>query len=207
MSYPHCLPQRRGANPNWVGTTTAPEEIASRQGGKMRLARPIDLLFISKSPKAKLDMFKAGISLETRTGYSLAELVDKATNDRLILGREFIRHAKNALGSQQPCYRSAVSRSYYSMYHVFRGVTYYVTGGDDHEDHTKLPSAIPADFPSQGHWENDLKSARFDRNRADYDPYPRNDRQFAAAAARLLGQADALLPIARAYLRGRGCRI
>lgn len=54
----------------------------------MRLARPIDLLFISKSPKAKLDMFKAGISLETRTVYSLAELVDKATNDRLILGRE-----------------------------------------------------------------------------------------------------------------------
>jgi uncharacterized protein (UPF0332 family) len=162
---------------------------------------------VGKALKAKVDLLKSGVNLESRTGYSVAQLVERATADRLELARMFLHAAEQAKDAKSKSYRSAVSRSYYSMYHAFRAISYFVHGGDDHEEHTKLPSGIPPDFPNHLHWENDLKSARFERNRADYDPYPKNERQFEAAANTLTRQAGDLLPIARAYLRGKGCKI
>jgi hypothetical protein len=91
------------------------------------------------------------------------------------------------------------------MYHALRAVCYFDHGGDDNEAHLKLPGALPATFPNRAYWENELKSARFDRNRADYDPYPTNDRAFEPVALSHIQEAVALGPIAINYLRSRGC--
>jgi hypothetical protein len=91
------------------------------------------------------------------------------------------------------------------MYHAFRAVTFYVTKGDDHEKHVALPAALPQDFPNRATWENRLKTARLERNKADYDPYPKKDSHFTAYSQQLLQEAQSLMPIARAYLRQKGC--
>jgi hypothetical protein len=93
------------------------------------------------------------------------------------------------------------------MYHAFRATVFFVHGGDDHEEHSKLPSGIPPDFPGRANWENDLKNARLDRNRADYDPYPKNDLMFKPTATQLIKKAEDLLPIVRSYLKTKGCDI
>jgi hypothetical protein len=93
------------------------------------------------------------------------------------------------------------------MYHCFRAVSYYTHGGDDHEEHTVLPSRIPNDFPNRDVWENNLKNARLERNRADYDPYPRQDRRFEVVATDVIQKARLLIPIAVQYLRSKGCRL
>lgn len=90
------------------------------------------------------------------------------------------------------------------MYHLIRAVVYYHAGGDDHEDHTKLPGEIPKDFPDVGVWTNTLKQARFERNRADYDPYPKQDAKFSLIAEDLVAQAKRLTRISRNYLLGKG---
>jgi hypothetical protein len=92
------------------------------------------------------------------------------------------------------------------MYQATRAVVFFVTDGDDHEQHTVLPGNLPKDFPSNTQWEADLKNARFERNRADYDPYP-PDRAFEPIARTLTAQATTLLPTARHYLIGKGCQL
>lgn len=169
----------------------------------MRKAASSDLLFVSKSPKEKLDSLAAGASLVQRTGYQIKELRNKAAVDRLALARALLRDAIAAMQANPVLYRTAVSRSYYSMYHALRAAAYLHHGGDDHEQHTVLPSKIPDDFPDKKDWENTLKSARYERNRADYDPYPRNASEFAATAQGLVKLASDLLPIARSYLRSK----
>jgi len=169
----------------------------------MRKAASSDLLFVSKSPKDKLGSLEAGASLVQRTGYQIKELRSKAADDRLALARALLRDASAAMLTSPALYRTAVSRSYYSMYHALRAAAYLYHGGDDHEQHTVLPSKIPDDFPDKKNWENTLKNARLERNRADYDPYPRSDRDFAAIAQSLLQSATDLIPIARTYLRSK----
>lgn len=170
-----------------------------------RKAKAADLLFLSKAISDRLGTLRAGASLERRTGYTIGELVDKATADRVRLAIAFLRSAEHELAADPTPYRSVISRSYYCMYHTFRAVAYYVHGGDDHESHAKLPSAIPKDFPDWATWENDLKTARLERNRADYDPYPKKELVFQPVALTTLARARDLLPVARAYLRKRGC--
>lgn len=164
-----------------------------------------DLLFVSKAPKERLDAFAAGVSLVQRTGYDVTQLRVKATLDRLTFARSFLLNAEFAYQSTPPMNRVAVSRGYYSLYHSLRSVSFFIHGGDDYEKHSVLPTKLPKDFPDSRIWMNALKVARLERNRADYDPYPKNDRQFEAAANNLITGARKFLPIARRYLRQKGC--
>ena len=163
-----------------------------------------DLLFVSKGSMERLDAFAAGASLTERTGYSISALRSKAVSDRLKLARSILESAENSLARPTPSFRTAVSRAYYSMYHITRALSYFVHGGDDNQDHYKLPGSIPHDFPSHSHWENELKRARLERNRADYDPYPKSDRQFESTAQDLVQHARDLMPVVRRYLRHKG---
>jgi uncharacterized protein (UPF0332 family) len=171
----------------------------------MPRARAKDLLLVSKSSKKVIGLFKAGASLEERTGYEIDALRSKATIDRIELSRELRIAARASVKGSNRSFRSATSRAYYSMYHALRATAFFVHEGDDHEDHTKLPSGIPGDFPSRANWENDLKGARLDRNRADYDPYPKNDLRFKPTALDLIQKAEDLWPVVRSYLRKKGC--
>ena len=164
-----------------------------------------DLLLISKAPKEKLDAFAAGAALIERTGYDINRLRIKAALDRLALARSVLKSAQLASKSKPPMHRVTVSRAYYSMYHAFRCASFFVFGGDDHEKHLDLPSKLPRDFPDRANWENALKGARLERNRADYDPYPKRDRNFAATAAQLISDAEALMPLVSKYLKNKGC--
>jgi uncharacterized protein (UPF0332 family) len=163
-----------------------------------------DLLYVSKGFKERLDTLAAGASLTARTGYSINSLRSKAVSDRLKLARSILKSAENSLDPTAPSFRTAVSRAYYAMYHTTRALSYYVNGGDDHQEHSKLPANIPKDFPSRSHWENELKRARLERNRADYDPYPKNDRRFENTALDLIQIARDLTLVARRYLRFKG---
>ena len=171
----------------------------------MPRARARDVLLISKSNKKTIELFRAGISLEERTGYDLDALVSKATVDRIELSLQHHRAAQAATKGTNRSFRSATSRAYYSMYHALRATAFFAHTGDDHEKHSELPAGIPNDFPGRANWENDLKNARYERNRADYDPYPKNDRAFEPIATQLIQKAEALLPVVRSYLKSKGC--
>jgi uncharacterized protein (UPF0332 family) len=173
----------------------------------MPRAHARDVLLVSKSNKKALDSFKLGVGLEKRTGYEIKKLAAKATLDRLMLSRGLHRAAEAATRGNGRSFRSATSRAYYAMYHAFRATVFFAHGGDDHEEHSKLPAGIPGDFPDRANWENDLKNARYDRNRADYDPYPKNDLMFARTATQLIHRTNELYPIIRSYLRQKGCSL
>jgi len=149
--------------------------------------------------------FEVTIEVRARTHRSIPTLIARATGDRLAFARSILQSAQRNVESTTPVFRVAVSQGYYSMYHAVRAVCYYVHGGDDHEEHLTLPSKIPGDFPDRVKWENDLKRARYERNRADYDPYPKSDRQFKNAAIEIIATASTLVIIARRYLREKGC--
>lgn len=93
------------------------------------------------------------------------------------------------------------------MYHCFRSVVYFAHGGDDHEEHSVLSKHIPDDFPNNQLWENSLKDARARRNEADYSPYPRDSAMFRSDSDTIISTVCALMSVARAYLRRKGCAI
>jgi uncharacterized protein (UPF0332 family) len=159
-----------------------------------------DLLFVSKSPKERLDYLAAGASLVARTGLDVKKLRAKAAFDRLVLAGAVLKEAK-ALYVGHSLRRTVVSRAYYAMYHAVRAATFLSYGGDDHEQHTVLPSKLPLDFPDRNLWQNALKNARLERNRADYDPYPRRDEEFENIAEAMLVEAKDLVVLARKYVR------
>jgi uncharacterized protein (UPF0332 family) len=109
------------------------------------------------------------------------------------------------MSQSNPPYRIVIARSYYSMYHAIRAVVFFSHGGDDHEEHSALPKHIPPDFPERARWENKLKNARLERNRAEYDPYPKSEKAYAGAATDILTDAQTFLTLARLYLRKKGC--
>jgi uncharacterized protein (UPF0332 family) len=164
-----------------------------------------DLSFVSKGRVEKIASLRSGVSLEARTGYTIDELLVVACRDRIILARDTLASANKIISSATPSHRAAVARAYYAMYHTARAVVFYVEQGDDYQDHSELPKHIPNDFPDRAVWENELKNARFERNRADYEPYPRNDVSFAEPARRIIGKAKELLKVSRSYLRTKGC--
>lgn len=169
----------------------------------MPKARADDLLFVSKSPKERLDFLAAGASLVTRTGYGISDLRKRAAADRLKLAAAFLRDARRVSKASPTLHRTTISRAYYSMYHAVRAATFLSYGGDDHEQHTVLPSKIPTDFPDAIKWQNKLKGARFERNKADYDPYPRRDKDFEGIASTLLLTAVELLEVTRSYIQAK----
>ena len=163
-----------------------------------------ELQYVSKGTKSRLNTLAFGLALAKKTDYSISALRSKAVKDRLELARLILKSTEASLTLPAPSFRTAVSRAYYAMYHTARALVYFKHGGDDHQDHSKLPANLPDDFPSASRWENQLKQARYERNRADYDPYPKSDRRFESAAHDLIQSAQDLMPIARRYLRQKG---
>lgn len=159
-----------------------------------------ELLLVSKAKQEKLKNFAEGVSLAVRSGESIDGLKAIVTKDRLSLAQLQLSAAKAALNSEPPLCRMAVSRAYYAMYHSARAVTYISVGGDDHEEHSKLPMHLPDDFSDVQDWKNKLKNARLDRNRADYDPYPKRDSDFNECAETLFVDAKEFLRLAKAYI-------
>jgi uncharacterized protein (UPF0332 family) len=163
------------------------------------------LLRVTKARKATIADWAYGAYAVTAARGSLDELRHRVAVDRLGLARESLEGGNVALAASLPRYRDAISRYYYAMYHGMRAVSFFVHGGDDHEQHSELPQHVPVDFPSASLWSNALKSARERRNAADYDPYPKTSNLWRADAATLQADARQLLPAARAYLRLKGC--
>jgi uncharacterized protein (UPF0332 family) len=124
-----------------------------------------------------------------------------------ILAHGFLRAARHALTQPDVGCRVALARAYYGMYHAARSVVFYVRKGDDHESHQDLPKNLPGDFVDRARWENEIKTARYERNRADYDPYPKGDRAFLTTSQAVLLSAEEFLPVARQYMKRKGCNI
>ena len=118
-----------------------------------------------------------------------------------------LKSAKKLQKNKTSFNRLRITRSYYAMYHAARAVVFLVKKGDDHESHSTLPEHLPKDFPDRHAWHNELKNARFERNRADYDPYPKGERGFSGTAHATYHQADAFIKVARVYLRKKGCSL
>jgi uncharacterized protein (UPF0332 family) len=165
-----------------------------------------DSLFVSKLDQKRLGDLRSGVALVARTGLSIDELIARATRDRLQLARFHQRHAERLLNHSPPMYRDAVSRGYYALYHTFRATVFFMNSGDDFENHTILPNHLPSDFPDVDIWKNNLKSARLERNRADYDPAPGaySDATRRLAAQTIANDAARAIPLARAFLRSKG---
>lgn len=166
-----------------------------------------ELRFLSELQVSRIKDLKAGASLVARTGLEVDALVARIACDRVTLGAALHREARAAATRTPPSYRNAISRGYYAMYQTFRGIVFFVSKGDDYEKHTDLPGHLPRDFPAVAYWENALKAARLERNRADYEPYPRQDRGFEVRAAAILKDSRQLRGVARTYLRGKGLTI
>jgi uncharacterized protein (UPF0332 family) len=160
------------------------------------------LRLVATSKRGHVEKLLLGVRLVETTGYSIRELQQRATSDRLSLARTFLGDAEALHDAGR--YRSSVSRAYYAMYQCFRAIVYCAADGDDHEAHQEIPKHIPADFPSSSLWQNELKDARTRRNDADYDPYPRSDGSFMADSEALIAKVKLVLPVARAYLRAKG---
>jgi uncharacterized protein (UPF0332 family) len=173
----------------------------------MRRATQDQLAFISKLESARLNDLKSGEGLAAKTGYAVQELIGKATSDRMRLARACHQQATEASASKCAPNRLTISRAYYAMYHCLRAVVFFVNGGDEFEKHAELPRHLPRDFPSVATWENELKHARLQRNRVDYEPFPRSDDAYATSAVDLLTKSADLLNLADAYLRRKGLRV
>lgn len=166
-----------------------------------------ELLRIAKNDKAVNDSLKWGASLHHRTGLTIDSLIEITTRDRILLAKRILVSARHAISSRPRQNRLAVARAYYSMYHAARAVVFFRVGGDDFQEHSELPKHFPGDFPNRANWENDLKNARLERNRADYDPYPRGDARFRKTADNDVDLARQFLSVAIRYLRSKGCTL
>jgi uncharacterized protein (UPF0332 family) len=165
------------------------------------------LLHVSKSKKSFFENSRFVVELVSASGLTLDQLIEIACADRLKLAQENMKSAKTVMNFSKPQYRLTVACAYYAMYHAARALVFYVCEGDDHEEHSKLPANLPMDLPSCADWRNKLKSARFERNKADYDPYPKSDRAFSKSASNTLKDAEEFILVAKSYLRTKGCTL
>lgn len=165
------------------------------------------LLEVTRYDSKTINGFRRGAHIARTTGKHVDELIIAAARDRYLLATAMLRSARWASKPPKPQYRVVLARSYYAMYHAARAIVYLMNPGDDHEAHAELPKHLPRDLPDRARWENSLKVARLERNRADYDPYPKSDRSFAATATARLEDAALFLPMARQYLRRNGCSL
>jgi uncharacterized protein (UPF0332 family) len=160
---------------------------------------------VAEARKTDLNKWEEGVRLERLSGHSIEELRHRAAADRLRLSAELATRARQLAEGAQTSFRDAVSRAYYSMYHSWRAVVYFESGGDDNQEHKTVAKYSPAGFADVAIWQNTLKTARETRNRADYEPYPKADSAWRTDAVELCNQADDLLRLARRYLRQGGC--
>lgn len=172
-----------------------------------RVLPDIRLIHISKAVKVDFQRWREGISLKQDSGREIDELARIVARDRWRLAAQHRRHGTSLFSLARPPYRSVISRYYYAMYHAMRACAYLYHQGDDFEEHSKLPSNIPNDFPNQQTWQNKLKDARLMRNRADYDPYPTTEKFWKAQAGLIRADVTDLLRSTKLYLQGKGCRL
>lgn len=164
------------------------------------------LLAITQATKAELSAWRRGVYLEASTGRAIEDLRQRAVGDRIALAAEFRMSARACMSDEMRAYRTAVSRFYYSMYHAGRAVVYFQKDGDDHEEHSKLPTHLPGDFPERNRCLNAITNARLDRNRADYEPYPKSQNAWRSMARQWESVSTEFLAMCRVYLRQKGCR-
>ena len=162
---------------------------------------------LAKATNEQINNWKEGVSIQDDFGQAISDLISKAAADRWQFAYEHRHNANKFLKFKPPLYRSAISRYYYSMYHAMRACVFVSYGGDDNQEHREIPSHIPQDFPPSAPWPNILKDARYHRNRADYDPYPKSRTAWKADALQLKKDADLFLSTTRTYLRSKGCRL
>lgn len=162
-----------------------------------------ELLLVSKAKAEKLKNYAEGISLQTRSGSSIDQLKLRVSKDRLRLAKDHLNDAAHAYSATPRRPRASISRSYYAMYHAARAVTYLSFGGDDHEEHSVLPTRFPSDFPDSDNWKNKLKNARLERNKADYDPYPKRNADFEESCETLMQDAKSFFRIAQKYINNK----
>lgn len=161
------------------------------------------MLDIGKASRERLSTYKRGVYLETRFGKSIDDLKIDACLARWALAIRFLQYARKADAVRPRQNRLVIGRSYYCMYHAARAVVFHFTGGDDHEAHSALPNALPTDFPNRQAWLNQLRTARLERNRADYDPYPKTENAFSTQANTTFTQAGLFVVEAKNYLLGK----
>lgn len=159
-----------------------------------------ELLLISKAKLEKLRNFADGVSLSQRARLSIDGLRTRVVKDRLALAKSKLKAATQAASCMPSLWRTAISRAYYCMYHAARAATYLSYGGDDYEEHSTLPGKLPVDFPNYAHWQNKLKNARLERNRADYDPYPVDEAEFKYICLELIRDAAEFIKVSQKYI-------
>lgn len=165
------------------------------------------LLLVTQAKKEAIDGYKLGVVLAKRSGLTVEQLTENAVKDRLAFAERTLKTAKSLSRSFKSQYRLSIARSYYAFYHTARALVFYAEGGDDHEAHSKVADKIPSDFPDRATWQNRLKTARLDRNRADYEPYPFNERDFKKTAEITLQHSEQFLEVAKRYLKAKGCEL
>ena len=174
----------------------------------MRSVLPRDRLKrIAQADCRAIAYWKEGVSLEHNSGCPIQELLCRAAADRWWLAHAHRGHANKLFRVRPALYRSAVSRYYYSMYHAMRACVFIFYQGDDHQEHSALPLKIPNDFDPANDWQTKLKNARFERNRADYEAYPKADQAWRKYAISIKGDTDLLIATARQYLKSKGCAL
>ena len=164
-------------------------------------------LDVAKAPKADLDKWRRGVSIEARAGETIDSIVSKACSFRLRLALDFLRCGRQEFARPRPNYRLVIGRGYYSMYHYSRALVYFIHGGDDHESHSNVAKAIPEDLDQRAAWANKLRIARLERNRADYDPFPLADSSYKSSATQVIEDAGNWAMEVKSYLRAKGLAI
>lgn len=160
---------------------------------------------VSTADKKTIKYFGEGASLATAFGKSIEDVRHQAAADRLKLGEHFLRIAKRMSNLPRCDWRSVIGRYYYAMYHSMRAVSFYAYGGDDYQEHSKLPQKIPDDFPNKNLRANELRDARTRRNEADYDLFPSGSPHFRTNAVLLAPIAAQFVSECRLYMQQKGC--
>lgn len=162
---------------------------------------------VAKAKRAAIAAWKEGASLERDTAKSIDSILLRVASARWRLADSFRKQANRLMEVSPSLYRSAISRYYYAMYHALRACVFLENGGDDHEDHSKLPTQIPATLNPGVDWQTKMKDARITRNDADYDAYPQRDGAWKVQAHDIKADATALLTLTKTFLKNKGCTL
>ncbi len=112
--------------------------------------------------------------------------------------------ARAAIGPRNG-WRTVVSRGYYASYSTSKAIRLYVAGYtvNDTSDHKKV-GELPDDFPDREDWVTTLVDMRFDRNIADYEPWPGSKARLKNYPKDTFDYAKTFVAVGKVYLRGRG---
>ncbi|MGA5764432.1 hypothetical protein [Nonomuraea bangladeshensis] len=134
--------------------------------------------------------------------FPLADGIRQAISDRLVFAGEHLRVGDKLLFDLQ--FRTAISRHYYAMYHSARAIVFATHGGDDYQQHSKLPRNLPADMADAPLRQVQLTNARLLRNEADYDLYPASQSSWEADSRELATIAADFVKACEEYALANG---